>query len=372
MMNITIKSFIKKEFIQMLRDPRMKVLIFILPVIQLILFGFALTNDVKNIRLSCSYSYNDTMAAHFYDRALASGWFVNTSIKIKDPYSQIMNNDAEAVLVLPSEGLTRSVVRGQTDVQLLINSTNLLRARAIELYVKNILNNVVNDDYIKKLPLTANLQTNLKFNIRTLYNPTMESSIFMVPGVICMIVSIISIILTSMAIAKEKEQGTFEMLISSPITTWELIIGKTVPYFIVGLVDIVLVLVAGIILFDLPVRGSIFALALVSFVFLATTVSVGMLISTFARTQQQGMLGGFIFIFPAIMFSGIMVPIDNMPFILKIFAYIDPLKYYASLLRNILLKGGNLEFILLNTGVLLLIAIITIYISIRLFKNTLE
>ncbi|MEI8346404.1 MAG: ABC transporter permease, partial [Pseudomonadota bacterium] len=342
---ITLKSFIKKEFLQALRDPRMKILIFGVPVIQLLIFGFALTNEVKNIELSCHFNPLDTLARDLCRNAYASGWFIPAPTTGEDPYQQIQSKEAEAVLIMPTEGLSKSIERQNGQVQLLINASNVLRARGIELYVKNLLADLNKREIVPRQNVPILHQQNIQFSVRVLYNPTTESAIFMVPGVIGMIVCLLSIVLTSMSLTKEKEQGTFEMLIASPIKTWELIMGKTIPYFILGMINIPLILAAGILIFGVPVRGAIWALALTSIVFLMTTVSIGLLISTFAKNQQQGMLGGFIFLFPAIMFSGVMFPIENMPPALKIFAYLDPIMYFAALLRNILLKGGNNQFV---------------------------
>lgn len=363
-MNLTIKGFIKKEFLQALRDPRMKLLLFVMPVIQLTLFGVALSSEVKNVSISTNARSTDTVAYNIYKKAIASTWFKEAKTSTQDPFMQIQNGEAEAVIVVPSGGITKAIAKSEGKFQLLINSSNMLRARSIELYVKSIARDVLMEEFgneFQKQPLT--------FNVRVLYNPSMISSVFMVPGVMCMIVCILSIILTSMALAKEKEQGTFEMLISTPIQAWEIILGKTLPYFILGISNIPLIIATAVLLFSLPVRGPIWILALTSVIFVATTVCIGMFISTFAKNQQQGMLGGFIFLFPAIMLAGVMFPIENMPILLRVFAYMNPLYYFVSILRNVLLKGGDLTVVMTNTGILLLIGFITMYISLKRFKS---
>lgn len=364
-MNITIKGFLKKEFLQSLRDPRMKMLLFVMPIIQLSVFGFAISNEVKNISISSNAKLSDTVAYNIYNSALSSGWFKDAKTRTEDPFMQIQKGESEVALVVPAEGLTKLMARGDGKFQVLINSTNMLRARSIELYIKSITKKVVTDLYGK------DFQENqpLNFSIRVLYNPSMISSIFMVPGVLCMIVCLLSIILTSMSLAKEKEQGTFEMLISTPIEPWEIILGKALPYFVMSISNIPLILLTAIFLFDLPVRGPIWILGLSSIIFVATTVCIGILISTFSKNQQQGMLGGFIFLFPAIMLSGVVFPVENMPIFIKIFALINPLYYFVSLLRNVLLKGGDLNLLIQNLSILLLMGIITMYISLKRFKN---
>jgi len=368
-MNQTIVGLIKKEFIQSLRDPRMRLLIFIAPLIQLTIFGFAITNEVKNIRLGFHFSKNDFYAKEIYQQAVNSNWFKKTETIASNPFNAIQSNRVDAVIVSPPNGLTSSIVRNQGELQLLINSTNILRAQAIERYIKIITNNVIKKQHLDRA-IISSATPQIKFDIRLLYNPQMESAVFMVPGVICMISSLISIILTSMSLSKEREQGTLEMLISTPIKNYELILGKTIPFFILGIANVPLILLFGIVVFNVPVRGSIMALALASIAFITTCVAIGILISSIAKNQQQGMLGAFIFQFPAIMLSGIMFPIENMPIPLKILAYLNPLTYYAALLRNILLKAGNMQLISSYIAILLLIACIAILLSIRSFKKS--
>jgi len=361
--NITIKSFIKKEFLQALRDPRMRMLIFAMPIIQLVVFGVAISTEVKNIRLGVVASNRDYEIRNIYDHALSSGNFIpiKETVNELNAFDIIQAGRADAILLAPPKGFSRAVNRSESVAQLLIDASNVVKARSIERYIEAITYSLVQE---KQKPL-------IKFDIRILYNPAMRSALFMVPGVMCMIVCILSIILTSMSIAKEKEMGTFEMLISSPVKRWEIIVGKTIPFFLLGLSNIPIILAAGIIIFDLPIRGSLLALGLAAASFVFCTVCIGMLISTFANSQQQAMLGSFIFLFPAQMLAGIMFPIENMPLFLKVFAYLNPLTFFVRLARNILLKDGPWLFVMEYTGILLLLATIILFISVRRFRNTL-
>jgi len=362
-MNITIKSFIKKEFLQALRDPRMRMLIFAMPIIQLIIFGVAISTEVKNIRLGLVTNNNDYKMRSIYDHAIASGNFIpiTESVNELNAFDLIKAGRADAILIAPPKGLSRAMDRSEGSAQLLIDASNVVKARSVERYIEAIMFSQVEQ---KRSPL-------IKFDVRVLYNPAMRSALFMVPGVMCMIVCILSIILTSMSIAKEKEMGTFEMLISSPIKRSEIIIGKTIPFFLLGLSNIPIILAAGIIIFNLPVRGSLLALGIAAAAFVFCTVCIGMLISTFASSQQQAMLGSFIFLFPAQMLAGIMFPIENMPIYLKFFAYLNPLTYFVRLARNILLKDGPWLFVLQYSGILILLSLVILIISVKRFRNTL-
>jgi len=177
--------------------------------------------------------------------------------------------------------------------------------------------------------------------------------------------------LTAMSLAKEKEIGTFETLISAPVRTSEILIGKTFPFFVIGSLDVPLVATVAILGFGVPMRGSYFELAFATMFFVMTTVSIGVLISTISKNQQQAMMGGFLFMFPANILSGVFYPLDNMPAMLKWVAYLNPLKYYVVLLRNIMLKGGDPSVVWSNIGILFLISAFAVIFAFKRFKLTL-
>jgi ABC-2 type transport system permease protein len=357
----------KKEFRQALRDPRMRMLLFVAPMIQLTLFGVALNTDVTNVRLSYRPRPGDTMLDHVYQHALASGWFLPAHPDRPEPFDQIQADETDAVLVPPPEGLTQSVIRGQGQLQLVINASNVIRAQGVENYIKAITASVVAAD-LKLPPAEAPIQ----FDLRILYNPSMRTAVFMVPGVMSMLVCMITILLTSMSISREKETGTFEMLIAAPVKTYEVILGKTVPYVVLGMSNIPLILAVAVLVFGVPMRGSLLVLAVAAFFFVCTTVAIGTLISTTARTQQQSMMGGFLFLFPAIQLSGMMFPLENMPYFMKLVAYLNPLTYFLELLRNIMLKGGEWSVILSHLLYLAVFGSIVTWISFRRFRTTLS
>lgn len=180
---------------------------------------------------------------------------------------------------------------------------------------------------------------------RVWYNPNLKSSVYMVPGVICLILLLTTLILTSMAVTKEREMGTLEQLIVSPIKPWELILGKTIPFVLIGIGEIILVLSAGKLIFDVPVRGSLLLLFGIALLFILTTLSFGLFISTISRTQQQAMMTAFFFIVPAMLLSGIFSPIENMPKLIQHITLLNPLRYFSSALRGILLKGNGISIL---------------------------
>lgn len=371
-MNLTLLGFIRKELRQTLRDPRMRFVLFVIPLVQLTLFGVAISTEVKNVKLAAAYAPDDVVAQHVYRRALASGWFVPAAGNNAEPYEMISSGHADAVLVAPAGGYTRALQRGRGDLQLLIDASNSILARSVERYMQQILQEVLRDEFPATVGAPGDGQPPLRIDVRLLYNPSMESAIFMVPGVMSMIVCVLTILLTSMALAREKELGTIEMLVSAPVRTWEVIAGKTIPYFLLGVLDIPLILLAAVLIFNVPIRGPLWALAAGAVAFVAATVCIGIVISTFARNQQQAMMGGFMFLFPAILLSGIMFPVEPMPLWLKGFVYINPLTYFAGLLRNVMLKGGSAGIVVEYSAILAAIALAMLWLSFRRFRHSLQ
>jgi ABC-2 type transport system permease protein len=212
----------------------------------------------------------------------------------------------------------------------------------------------------------------IRFDVRVLFNPSLDTSIFMVPGVMTMLMVLTTLVLTNIGIVREKELGTFEMLISAPVTKAEVIFGKTVPYVVIGMTNLPLILSVAVFVFHVPMRGSLIALVVATFAFVCTTVAMGTLISTYCANQQQASMGGFLFMFPAIMFSGIMFPIENMPKGVQWLAFIDPLAHYLTLLRNIMLKGGDWRTVAWHVGALAILAVVSGAASFKRFQTTLS
>jgi len=365
-MNPTIKGFIKKEFVQVLRDVRMRVLLFVAPIVQLTIFGYAISTEVRNIRLATQFAPNDVIAQRIEERCFASGWFIPASGE-GEAYELVQSGQAEAVLLPPAGGLTAAVRSGRGEMQVLLDATNMIRARGIEQYLQAIVREVLAEEYPRQRNIPG-----VVMDMRVLYNPAMKTSYFLVPGVMIMLVCILTIIMTSMSLVREKEIGTFETLVTAPIKNWEILLGKTLPFLLLGLVQLGLILLAAILIFGLPLQGALWKFFLAAFIFVCTTVAIGTMISTSARTQQQAMMGSFIFMFPAILLSGLMFPVENMPDTLIGIAYLNPLKYMLVLMRNILLKGGDSWVFWTNLGALVILALLAIGASVKRFRQTLN
>ncbi|MFI5401104.1 MAG: ABC transporter permease, partial [SAR324 cluster bacterium] len=304
-------QFARKELVQTLRDRRMRVFLFVMPVVQLVLFGYALSSEVRNTRLGIEAPPGDSLTHDIYRDALGSGWFVPAVSKLADPAQRIAAGDADAVLVAPRGGLERAMERGGAQLQLLVDASNVTRARAIESYLKAIVASAAARRAAGQAR-PARPAPSLNMAVRVLFNPEMDTATFMVPGIMAQLVTLLTIVLTSNSLAREKERGTFETLVAAPVKVWELILGKSIPYFLLGTVQIPIVLAAGVAVFGVPVRGSLLIVALASMTYLCATVSLGTLIATFCRNQQQATLATLLVSMPAIILSGILYPVHTM------------------------------------------------------------
>lgn len=367
-----IRHIIRKEFIQTFRDKRMFLPLFVAPVIQLIFFGFAATTDVKRVRMAVL-----DLDGSRESRALAANFFHTEAFRVK--YS--LNSDREidgliqrgkikAAVVIPSD-FEKDLKTGQkTAVQIILDGSDANSATIVMGYISRLLSS--HSQLLLAEFLGQGSRGLLIPEERIWYNPDLKSSIYMVPGVVCIVLLVTTLILTSMAVTKEREMGTLESLIVSPIRPWELIAGKTIPFVFIGLIDIVLVILAGKIVFGLPIRGSLLLLLGTSFLFILTTLSIGLFISTVSRTQQQAMTSALFILMPAMLLSGILTPLEGMPKIIWFITYLNPLRYFGRIVRGILLKGNGLDILWPETVILFLFGLVGLAFSSLRFKKHLE
>lgn len=365
-MNPALLAFVKKEFIQALRDKRMRLILFVVPVVQMTIFGLALSNEIKNVRLAIFAAPSDRLAQKIGERAASSLWFRLVPADDPDPFGLIRSGRADAVLVAPPGGLSRALARESGEAQLLVDATNAIKGRVIESYLNAVLQQVLRDENLNPVSAAA-----VSFDARVLYNPTLETSAYLVPGVMGLILCLVTILLASMSLARERELGTFETLTAAPVAPWELFTGKTLPYMILGMADVPLMVALGVGGFHVPLRGPLWALFLAAAVFVGTTVFVGTLISTFAKNQQQAMMGGFLFLFPAILLSGVMAPIENIPAAFVPLSWLNPLRFFVSLTRQVMLKGTIGSFYWTNLGAMAFLGLLAAASSVHRFRKTL-
>lgn len=364
-MNLTLLAFLRKELTQTLRDPRMRMIVFMVPVVQMTVFGLALSNEIKNVRLAVYAKPGDTLAEEVAQRAEGSGWFHRVPASDPDPFVLVRSGRAEVAFVMPVEGTERAFARGQVPLQVLIDASNAVKGRVVETYLQAVFERVLRDRSPERAPPKL-----LRFDVRVLYNPTLRTSAYLVPGVMGLILCMITILLTSMSLARERELGTFETLVASPAALWEIYLGKTLPYMLLGLLDVPLLIAVAVGGFGVPLRGPLWALGLAALIFIITTVNVGTLISSFARNQQQAMMGGFLFLFPAIQLSGVMAPIDNIPVLFVPISWLNPLRFFVSLMRQVMLKGTLGPFYWIHLAALAALGAAAATLSVRRFRRS--
>ena len=362
-------GFLKKEIIQTLRNRVMLVAILIMPLVQAVIITIALDNEAKNINLAIDCKANDYLMQKIKDKTTASIWFNKVEPLQESPFRAIQTGKVDAVIIAPEKGFTKSVGNFKPQIQLLVDATNVLKAQAIEAYVKSIVGSVLKE--CKLLPSSVKTSSGIEFKTRILFNPEMNSKHYIFPFLIVIITTIVLMSLVCISIAREKETGTIETLIAAPIKSYQLILGKSVPYVVIGFINLFTMLWMGKIIFALPFRGNFPLFVLLFFVFAFAICSFGVFLSTFCQTQQQALLGMMIFLFLSLMLSGGLGAIENMPPMLRCLAHLLPLSHYTTLARNMILKGTDLQFFLTHTGSIFLFGCVSAIIAFKRFKTTL-
>ena len=361
----TFMGFVRKEFAQTLRDPKMRLVLFYIPLLQFVVYGVALSTYTRNIRLAIVAQPGDAFSRRLAQRFYDGGWFLPVKPGRGDPADWVRSGRAEAVLIAPPDGGDRDIGRGQARYQLLVDSLNVLRARAIEGYARAILDDAARDEGYQKGPRPFD------FVIRTFYNPEGRTSIYIIPEALCLLIFMAITVLTNMSMGREREMGTIETLFSAPIAPWEIVAGKTLPFVALGLANLPFGLL-GARLLGVPMQGSLWLISLTSTAFLCAAVFIGLLISLNARKQQQAILGAFLYMYPAILLSGAIFPIENMPPAIGWIAYLNPLYYYVDIMRHLMLKGGDLNSIAPRLAAIMAIGALAMTRVIVRFRRTLN
>ncbi len=341
-----LKRMMVKEFLQVLRDPRMLGVILVVPLIQTLVFGYVVSTDVKDVPTAVVDFDRSVASRELLSAFSASGHF-RFVLEAREPSrAAAMLDDGSAGAVLRIDaGFEGDLSAGRTaKLQILVDGTDSNTAGVVLVYANRIAGRfaeTVRIDRVSRRTGKAGPAEGIELVPRAWFNENLESRNFFVPGVIAILVMLVTMILTSMAVVREKEIGTIEQLLVSPITPVEFILGKTLPFAIIGYVDVLLVSLLGVLWFDVPIRGSVPLLAAAATFFLMTTLGTGLLISTVSRTQQQAMMSVFFVYFPCMLLSGFMFPIENMPLPVRYLTYANPLRYFLVILRGIFLKGAG-------------------------------
>lgn len=346
---IQLGALVRKEYRQTFRDPRMVWMLIGVPVVQLILFSFAVNLEVD--RLPTVLADEDRSAA---SRDLSAHFFADRTFVIRHEVERaelaadlLQRGQASVALVLP-RGLGERLRRGAAaEVQVLVDGTDAVRARVAmavseQFFLARGLGLALERSAAQSAQQgrAANI-ARIQLEPRIYYNPELRSPFFMVPGVVGSVLLIVTTLVTAMGIAREREMGTLEQVLVTPLSATVYLFGKILPFAIVGLIDVGLVVGAGIAIFDVPMRGSLLVIYAGAALYILTTLGVGLFLSTLARTQQQAILGGAFFMIPAMMLSGFMSPVDSMPDWIRTISYLDPMYYFIVVLRSVMLKGAG-------------------------------
>lgn len=362
-------AFVKKEFYHIFRDRRTMLILLGMPVVQIILFGFAISTEVKNVRLAVLDPSNDVVTRKIIDRLDASEYFTVT-VRFRSPQEMeaaFLKNQIDMVIVF-SERFSDGLYTGDARVQLVADATDPNMSTSQVNYASGIVA-MVGQEMLPPDVMAGRLTPDIKL----LYNPQMKSAYNFVPGVMGLILMLICAMMTSISIVREKETGTMEVLLVSPVKPLFIILAKAVPYFVLSFVNLVTILLLSVFVLDVPVVGSLFWLITVSLLFIFVSLALGLLISSVTHTQVAAMLAsGLMLMMPTMLLSGMIFPIESMPLILQWISDVLPARWYIQAVRKLMIEGVPVVLVYKEIGILLLMAAALITVSIKKFKYRLE
>jgi ABC-2 type transport system permease protein len=371
-----VKHMLIKEFIQVFRDPRMRVVIFVIPCVQVMVIGYAVSTDVKHVRTAVYDLDNSQASRDLAARFVRSGYFdVVTRIEDEAGARDVLDrNDVTAMLQF-NHGFAEQLDAGRTaPFQIIVDGTDSNTAAIAASYAQKIATAYSEQIVAERVDRAAGPAGRIgrpELRTRAWFNENLESRNFFVPGVLVVVVALSTLLLTSMAVVREKEIGTMEQIMVTPITPAEFILGKTVPFALIGFAEVGLVALIGVFWFEVPIRGNLLLLFLATALFLMNTLGGGLLISTVSQTQQQAMMTTFFAFFPAMLLSGFAFPIANMPQVVQWMTCVNPLRYFLVLVRSIFLKGVGIEVLWPQMLPLLMIGTTLLFLAVRRFHKTL-
>ncbi len=388
-------AFVRKEFYHIFRDRRTMLILLGMPVIQIILFGFAITTELKNVKVGVLDPSNDIVTRQIIDRMDASEYFT-VSTRLHSPHEMeeaFRRGDIDMAMVFTPKfaghlydgGARIQLVSDATDPNMatmqanyasgIINSVNRkLAAGASPVPVSMVSSSEVTEtDHASPGFAASGASPGIVTNVNLLYNPQMKSTYNFVPGVMGLILMLICAMMTSISIVRERETGTMEILLVSPVKPLFFILSKAVPYFVLSFVNLASILLLSVYVLHVPIAGSLFWLIVVSMLFIFVSLSLGLLISSVTHTQIAAMLvSGLMLMMPTMMLSGMIFPIESMPLVLRLIAYIMPARWYIQAVRKLMIEGVDISLVLTEVSVLVVMAVILITISFKKFKNRLE
>lgn len=363
-----IRELLKKELRQMLRDPRMRVVIFVAPLIQLIVFGYAVNTDIKNTATYVVDLERSAASRQLIDAFTATGYFriVGASTRSADLVRALDRGDAIVGIEIPAS-FSRDLAMGAAAVQVVVDGSNSNTAVVAQGYAGQIVTR-----YALRRAASLGLLPSGGADLRTRawYNPQLASRVYNVPAVVGALVMLMCLLLTSLAVVREREIGTLDQLMVSPLTPPELILGKTVPVMLVGLIQITLISSVAIFWFGIPMRGPVLALLLAAITYILAGLSFGLIISTISKTQQEAFMSMFLMFMPLVILSGFFFPISSMPRVFQWLTLLNPMRHFIEIVRAVFLKGEGVVGLWRQYLALALLAATALTVAIRRFMRT--
>ena len=373
-----IRHMLVKEFIQVFRDKRTRFTLFGPPVVQMLIFGYAATLDIRHVPTAVLDLDNTQESRDLISRFAASQYFdVRAHLQDRRQIGELIDRDQVLLAVQINAGFAQDLRKGQTaPVQVIVDSSNSNTALVGMGYVSQVAAAFAGDYQTERLARTAPFLTaqmpSVELERRPWFNEDLQSRWYFVPGVIGNLTTVMVVMLTAFAVVREREIGTLEQIMVTPIRRVEFILGKTLPFYLIGLMDVALVSLVGTLWFRVPFRGHVMVLVFGAAVYLLCMVGIGLLLSTLANTQQQAMVAGFFFMMPTIIFSGFGTPINSIPRWLQLLDYGNPLRYFMVVLRGVYLKGVGLDVLWPQIVAMAALGVVMLTVSVLRFQKSLD
>ncbi|WAC06296.1 MAG: ABC transporter permease [Thermodesulfobacteriota bacterium] len=370
---IRIRELVRKEFLQLFRDKKNRPLLVIAPVIQLLVFGYVVSTDVRDIQVG----FLDQ--AHTAEsRMVKDGFDANKTFRITHIFKK--SSEVEETLIKRKVDLTVTVwpdfsdriKKGESAPLQIFADGSRSNIAAVRIAYTSVVLDKINQDLLKKIHPEKIDYGRIDERLRTWYNPNLDSQNFFIPGVVAFLILLTTLLYTSMAIIRERENGTMEQLIVTPMKPYELIIGKTIPYVIIAYIQLIIVMLVAVFWFHIPFKGSLLLVFVSAPLFLLSTIGIGLFISTVSATQQQAMMTTFFFLLPFFLLSGLVFPVANMPVVIQWFTHIIPLRFFLVIIRGGFLKGVGFEILWSEMLHLLIIGGVVFFLAVRRFRKRLD
>ncbi len=364
-------SIVYKETIHIVRDPKTLFLMLLIPGIQLTVFGYAIDLDIKHIKTAVYNLDGREASRDLVDQFVNSGYFDIVKIAFSDEelFDTVVRGDAQVALKIPPDFSGQLVLGRTTQIQVLVDGSN----SNVAMQALNVSNAIALRGSVAIVGAGVGATTlPIEARPRVLFNPDMKTANFMVPGLVGLVMQLVTMLLTALAVVREKENGTLEQLMATPVSRFGLMLGKLAPFFVIGSIETVLVLSIMRFVFHVPIAGSVALLAMFSVPFLFTSLGLGLIISTVAANQIQAIQLAFLVVLPSVLLSGFLFPIDAMPYPIQMVAHAIPLTYFMSILRGIIIRGAGLAELWHNAAVLSAMGFTVLVLSAMRFRKTLS